>query len=215
MADSTTNINQISPSQAQKEVLANENFDDASPAMLYGRNGATATGLTWGHLGGRVPVNGVMTSIANGTTALTASNTNYVEVDAAGVVTKNTTGFSADKAPLYKIVAGASTITSYEDHRSSMQLRRLFSGRATQAMADANKTLTHAQAMCNAVEVTGALTAARNVVFPTVARTWVLFANTTGGFGVQAKTAAGAGLAVPDGSRWLLECDGVDVFKVG
>lgn len=215
MADSTTNITQISAGQAQKEVVANENFDDASPAMLYGRDGTTTTGLTWGHVGGRVPLDGVMTSVANGATALTASNTNYLEVDVSGAVSANTTGFSADKAPLYKIVAGGSTVTSYEDHRSSMQLRRLFSGRAVQAMADANKVLTHAQALCNAVEVTGALTAARDVEFPTVPRTWVFFANTSGGFGVQAKTNAGTGVAVPDGSRWLLECDGVDVFKVG
>lgn len=117
MADSTTNLDTLSASQAQKEVTANAFFDAASPATLFGRRASTTTALTWGYYGG-VLLNGTTrTKIANGTVALTASNTNYIEADSAGSVTKNTTGFTAGRVPLYKVVAGTATVTSYEDHR--------------------------------------------------------------------------------------------------
>ena len=46
-----------------------------------------------------------------------AAARNYVEADRTGAVSKNTTGFTAGRQPLYQIVAGASTITSYTDYR--------------------------------------------------------------------------------------------------
>ncbi len=51
--------------------------------------------------------------------ALTASNTNYVFLDAAGTLTKNTTGFPTNAAnyPLAVVVVGTSTITSIADAR--------------------------------------------------------------------------------------------------
>lgn len=215
MADQSTNITQISSSQASKEVTANAVFDAASPAMLFGRNALTTTGLTWGYFGGRIYVDGVATAIANSTVALTLSQTNYVEVSIAGVVSSNTTGFSADKSPLYKITTGATSITNYEDHRNPMTLRRLFYGRTVVAMADANKTLTQPQAACDSIECTGALTALRDVIVPTVKRPYTVYANTSGGFGVRVKTAAGTGITVADNTRVTLECDGTNVVSVG
>lgn len=216
MADSTTNIDQMSSSQASKEVTFNALTDALSPASLFGRRASTTTGLTWGYFGGRIYINGTATSISNGTVSLTGNTTNYVEVDIAGAVSKNTTGFSADKAPLYKVVTNSSSVvTSYEDHRDQHAFRRLFYGRTTIAMADANKTLTHAQACCDSIELTGALTALRDVIVPTVRRSYIIYANTTGGFGVQVKTSGGTGITVADGTRKLLECDGTNVVLIG
>src|SRR5574341_184215 len=63
---------------------------------LFGVKESTTTGLTLGFYGGQMWVDGVLTTIADGTIALTASaNPNFVEHDRAGVVTANTTGFSA------------------------------------------------------------------------------------------------------------------------
>jgi hypothetical protein len=120
MADSTTNITQMTSSQAGKEVTFNALIDAASPSMLYGRNALTTTGLTWGYYGGRYQ----STLIANATKTLTASTTNYVVAaiaDGTVSVSTSTTNWDDDSTyiRLYKIVTGASTITSYEDHRAA------------------------------------------------------------------------------------------------
>lgn len=123
MAGSTTNLDVISSSQAGKEITANALFDAASPAMTFGRRATTTTGLTWGYYGGRYRKDdGTFMLIANGTLLLTGSTTNYVEVDkTTGAVTTNTTAFTVGACPLYEIVTGASTITSYLDYRVGTQ----------------------------------------------------------------------------------------------
>lgn len=118
MSHSTTLLDLLATSQAQKEVTANSLFDAASPAMLYGRRASTTAALTWGYYGGTVLVAGVPTQIDNGTLALAASATNYVEATSAGVVSANTTGFTAGRTPLYTVVTGAASVTSYIDQRT-------------------------------------------------------------------------------------------------
>lgn len=123
MANSSTNLNLIESGQSQKEVTANALFDAASPAMIFGRNSVTTYALSWGYYGGMFrKADGTFTPIANGTIALTASNTNYIEADPAdGSVSKNTSGFSSGAIPLYEIVVGSSTVTSYTDYRCGTQ----------------------------------------------------------------------------------------------
>lgn len=114
MADSSTNIPQLTLGMADKETQVNLLFDAASQAMMYGRNGNTSGGLNFGILGGRFK--GLV--IANSVQALTASATSYIEADATtGAVTKNTTGWTTGKLRLYKCVTNATAVTSYEDHR--------------------------------------------------------------------------------------------------
>lgn len=117
MADSTTNLDTISQSQAQKEVTANALFDAMSSAALFGRRASATSALTWGYYGGRMDG----TSVANGTVNLTASNTNYVVVNRSTLVvsvsTTTTNWNSSSYGRAYKIVTGASSVTSYEDHR--------------------------------------------------------------------------------------------------
>lgn len=213
MSDSTTLLDTISTSQAQKEVTANAMFDSASIAMLFARRATTTTGLTWGFTGGPIFTGGARSYIANGTITLTASTTNYVEADAAGVVTVATSQ-TAGKMPLYKVVTGASTVTSYEDHRSPVAMAAFFFQYVAAAMADANQTLTQAQALCATIECTGALTAGRNLVAPTARRRFVVFNNTTGGFAVTVKTAAGTGFAVAMGDRATVESDGTNIVLI-
>src|SRR5450432_3835377 len=87
MADFPSNLPPILQSQSQKEVSANSEDDAASPSTLYGRNAPACAALTWGYLGGWVPVAGVPTLIANGTLTLTASVTCYIrKLDSTGVV---------------------------------------------------------------------------------------------------------------------------------
>lgn len=118
MANSTTHIDTIAQSQASKEVTANAFFDAASPGAIFGRRASTSSGLTWGYYGGRfTKADWTNVAIANSTLSLTASATNYIEADSAGAVSKNTTGFTDGAIPLYTIVVGTATVTSYTDHR--------------------------------------------------------------------------------------------------
>ena len=93
MANSTSNIDAISVSQASKEVTANAFFDAASQAATYGRRASSSSGLTWGYYGGNVvKADGATVQIANGTLTLTASATSYiVAAKATGAVSAATT----------------------------------------------------------------------------------------------------------------------------
>lgn len=118
MADSTNPLDQIEQAQAAHATKANELIDALSPAAFGGRRAETCAGLTWGINGGRWGG----TSVAATTVSLTASTTNYVvalrSTGAFSVATATTNwDNTATYARLYKIVAGASTVTSYEDHR--------------------------------------------------------------------------------------------------
>ena len=124
MANSTSNIDAISVSQASKEVTANAFFDAASQAATYGRRASTSSGLTWGYYGGNVvKADGGTAQIANGTLTLTASSTNYiVAAKATGAVSAATTTTNWDNTTdywrLYSVVCGASTVTSWSDVRA-------------------------------------------------------------------------------------------------
>jgi hypothetical protein len=129
MSNSTTLLDLIAGLQAQKETTANAMFDAASPGMLFGRRATTTTALTWGYYGGSILIAGTPTPIANGTIALTASATNYIEATTTGTVSKNTTGFTAGRIPLYTAVAGTLTVASYTDHRDTGVTRTGTSGK--------------------------------------------------------------------------------------
>lgn len=118
MSNSTTLLDTIAVNQSNKESVANALFDAASPAMLWGRHASACSGLTWGYYGGTYYAAGTANAIADGTVTLTASTTNYVYADATtGAVSVNTTGFPTGAVPLYSIVTGATTVTSYTDER--------------------------------------------------------------------------------------------------
>jgi len=205
-------LQQISSAQASPEVPINENADATAPAGAFGRKATTTTGLTWGYYGGEILVDGVPTAIADGTVTLTGSATNYISISRAGVVAVAASRTVAN-APLYTVVAGSSSVTSYTDERGPTQIARLTWGAATQAMADANQTITQAQALCDSITTTGALTAQRNLVVPLVKRQWTIRNNCTG-HGVQAIGASGTGIVVAVSKTAIVECDGTNVVRV-
>jgi hypothetical protein len=212
MANSTTNLDTISQSQASKEVTANAFFDAASPASLFGRRASTTTGLTWGYYGGTIYVDGVLTQIANGTVALTGSTTNYVESTRAGVVSKNTTGFTAGQIPLYQIVTGSATVTSYTDYRAWVDFGYI-SQKVSVAVTSGDVTLTAAEARARHITTTGVLTGNRNVILPNDGE-WIVYCNNTGAFTTTFKTSAGSGIVVAQTKRAILFADGTNVVRV-
>jgi len=214
MADSTDKLTQLTAAQAGKETTVNELMRTVTPASAMARR-QSSSGLSWDYYGiDRWYINATATTKANTTLALTASSTRYVASDRSLVVTDNATAFPPEKLALYKIVTGTATVTSYEDHRDQHHINRFLYGRFVLAMADANKTLTYEQAMCESMELTGALTALRDVIVPVIQRSYTVFANTTGGFGVRVIGASGTGITIADGKRALVECDGTNVVRI-
>ncbi len=218
MASSTTNLDLIAQSQSSKEVTANALFDAGSPATLFGRRASLCSGLKWFYYGGVMLVDGVLTTISNNAAALalTASTTNYIEATRAGVVSKNTVGFTGRSIPLYTVVTGTSSVTSYTDNRAWVAPAYL-SGNGSVTVTAADVDLTTAanadKARCSYLTTTGVLTANRNVIVP---NNWqaVVFCNNTCAFTTTFKTAAGSGVVVAQGKRALLIADGTNVVRV-
>jgi hypothetical protein len=211
MSHSTTLLEQITTAQASKEVTANQLFDAHSPASLFGRHAETSVGLVWGYYGGSLEIDGLPTNIANGTVTLSASSVNYVERTRAGVVSKNTTAFTAGSVPLYTVTTGTGTVTSYTDHREA-QVSHGVEGRLSLSVAgSSNVTLTAGQARNSILNFTGILTGSINVVVPNGPQQWTVSNNTTGAFTLTVKTSAGTGVAVTQASTVRLVADGTNV----
>lgn len=203
----------VAANQSSAEVPINENFVNVLWAELFARNPLTTTGLTWGFVGGQFPVNGLMTAIANGTVALSASSTNYVGLAQNGTVVNTATTPNPLHVPLYTVVTGAASITSYTDTRSAQQIQRMGYGIGTQAMANTNQTITQTLALCDTIVTTGALTATRNLVVPLVRRRWTVRNNCTGG-SIQVIGASGTGITIATVKVADVECDGTNVLRV-
>lgn len=192
----------------------NELFEAVAAASDFGVDHANTSGLVFGFYGARRIVNGVLQETARGTILLTAEATNYIEyVDSTGVVSKNTSGFSANQEPMYVAVTNASGITTLTDHRPTT--RRSF-GRISIAIGGgaADKTLTMLEARARIIDLTGVLGQAETITVPTIIRDWIFTNSTTGAFNLTVKTSAGTGVIVPSGSSYNLFCDGTNVVRV-
>ncbi len=90
-------------------------------------------------------------------------------------------------------------------------------GYTSVAMADADETLTTANGASDesrsmSLNFTGALTAARNVVVPTVTKLYFIKNSTSGGFAITVKTSAGTGVSISNGKSAAVVCDGTNVI---
>lgn len=213
-----TILAQLVVGQTQKEATANQNFVATAPMAIFGHRPVGTTGLTFGFYGGVLNVDGTLTTIADNAVALTASTTNFVEATRAGVVSANVVGFSADKWPLHTIVTGVSTITTVTDNRfdTPQFLKRMT---AAQAVTTVDVTLTTVQSRCGQLSFSGALTADRNAIVPTLAARYLVRNDCTGGtspglFRLVAKTSAGTGVELPRGIWVEIICDGTNVLAV-
>ena len=210
MSDSTTNIDGIVQGQGSQDLAANAFFDAASPATLGGRRASTCSGLVWGYYGGKVSIAGVITAIANGTLSLSPSLTNYIEMHPdTGVISKNTTAFTPGYLPLYSVIAGASTVTSWVDQRASWTLNDALS----KAIGDANTTLTQPEAACSTLTFTGTLTATRNITVPLVGKKqWTVYNGT--GQSLQFIGASGTGITVATLKHAIVRSNGTNIVRV-
>ena len=96
-------------------------------------------------------------------------------------------------------------------------VEQAISGYTTQAISDvADTTLTMTQgASATArnmyIELTGALTGARNLIVPNNKKLYFIFNNTTGGFAVTVKVSGQTGVSVPNATKTILVSNGTDI----
>jgi hypothetical protein len=97
-------------------------------------------------------------------------------------------------------------------------IEQAISGYVTQAITDGADTVITmpngltgvARNMC--IQMTGALTAARNLIVPNKRKLYFIHNATSGGFAVTVKTSAGSGISVIAGQKTVLICDGTNVI---
>lgn len=205
-------LDTIETNQASKEVTANNLFEAMSPAAIFGCDSANTSGLTFGYYGGKMYVDGVLTSVSSGTLGLSNNTTNYVECTAGGTVSTNTTGFTAGRIPLYTIVTVSGAITSVTPSRAHLFLGHETEGYTAIAMTAANKTLSAAEARPKQLGFTGTgLGSTRNVVLPLTKRTWMVYNGTDQS--LQFIGATGTGITVATTKRAIIGCDGTNIVR--
>jgi len=84
-------------------------------------NSSTTTGLTWGYKGGLIRFDNTVTTVTAGTISLTDDDTNYVEINDSGTVSRNTTGFTSGRIPLRQIVTSGGSQSTSTDKRAWFQ----------------------------------------------------------------------------------------------
>lgn len=210
MSSSTSALDLLVQSQLGHTVTANDMFNAASPSMLFARRALGCTGLTWAFYGGVILVDGTLTTIANGTVALTASQTNYIECDRVGAVTANTAGFTAGKVPLYTAVTDTTSVSSYTEQRAWVKLPGTVGLKAI-ALSDANTTLTAAQARNEILEFTGTLSTQRNIVVPLSPQQWTIYNGSTQA--LQIIGATGTGVVIATTKTAIVYSNGTNVRR--
>jgi hypothetical protein len=98
-------------------------------------------------------------------------------------------------------------------------IEQAISGYVTQAITDGADTVitipdgATGVARNMYIEMTGALTAARNLIVPTNKKLYFVYNNTTGGYAVTVKVSGQTGVSVPNGVKMILVSNGTDVVS--
>ncbi len=215
MSDSSSNLDLIGEQDAGKATRVNGLVDAGSPATLFGRRQSLCSGFNWFYYGGILLVDGTPTAIANNSSALvlSANATNYVEATRAGVVSVNTTAFTAGRIPLYQIVTGAASVTSYSDVRAFAVALPTQTSRGSVTVTGADVTLSAVQSRCRYLTTAGTLTGDRAIIVP---NDWegIVYNGNTGAYNLTVKTASGTGIVVAPGKRAQLLADGTNVVRL-
>ena len=214
MSDSTTPFGTIAIGQGDQATKANALFDASAPVAIYAKKYATTSGLTLGYHGGKISVNGVVTVIADGTVALSASTTNYVEANpSTGVVTKNTTAYTPGYWRIGRAVTGTASITTWYDDRFlnfGQQTRMLTRAFPT----DANYTALAAEVDVDVINISaGTVTATRDFIVPVAfPKEWTVINNTAQS--VRIIGATGTGITIATAKTAKVLADGTNVRRL-
>lgn len=91
------------------------------------------------------------------------------------------------------------------------ELDKAIAGLLSKTVTTADVTLTTAEARSAIIECSGALTGNRNLIVPTRTKIYAIRNNTSGAFSLTVKTSGGTGIAVTQGKRQMVYCDGTNV----
>lgn len=170
----------------------------ASRPLAFAQNLDTTVGLTFGHKGGCAMFAQSLVSVAAGTIALANTAVNYVEVNAAGTVSANTTGFTAGSVPLYLVTCAAGAISLVVNAR--VLLRAMQDAGITGKMMAASPKTKCVSIPLGTVSASGDLTivtpaAAGKLIRASIALKTTVAADDTNywTFGLVNKGAAGSG----------------------
>lgn len=174
-----------------------------------------------------------VTAIAANTVTLDVNSTGLTAWTSGGTLSRMTdagawtlrigkglgTAFVA-QTPLYTVVAGASTITSYTDQRlaSAPAGPGLSYGGAAQSVAGAVDVIasqaSFAAARSSFIDLTGAITASIAYIVPRLSGPLTVRNSTTGAFAVTVRPPGGTGVVVAAGATVLLNTDGVNTAAI-
>ena len=87
-----------------------------------------------------------------------------------------------------------------------------FEGSQSISVTSADVTLTQLQSAYPVLIISGAQTAARNLIFPAIVGEWIVQNNTTGAFTLTAKTASGTGVTLTQGQSTYVYGDGTNIY---
>ena len=98
-------------------------------------------------------------------------------------------------------------------------LEQAIAGVLACTMTDANKTLTTVNGLTDearyaVLNVTGTLTAMRDIIIPGVTKTYIVRNATTGGFSIRVKTSGGTAVTIANGVTTMLFCDATNCYEV-
>ena len=93
------------------------------------------------------------------------------------------------------------------------QIDRALAQRVTIAVTAADVTLTATQSEYLSIKLNDTLTGNRNVIFPAIAKAWLVENATSGAFTLTCKTAAGTGIVIPQGQKMLIMGDGTNIIN--
>lgn len=96
-------------------------------------------------------------------------------------------------------------------------LEQAIAGSVFITIPDADYTLTASQGVSDqarnaSLNIGGVLTATRNIIAPSVEKTYIIRNSTAGGQNIVIKTATGTGVTIPAGLATLVFCDGTNFF---
>ena len=87
-----------------------------------------------------------------------------------------------------------------------------FEGSQAISITSADVTVSQLQSAYPVIIVSGALTAARNLIFPAIVGEWIIQNNTTGAFTLTAKTASGTGVTLTQGQSTYIYGDSTNIY---
>jgi hypothetical protein len=194
---------------------------DVTVPVVAGEKGAAWTfknSTTGGNTITVKPATGTGIAIAAGKqTGILYDGTNFIALDnntaAMGVAAS---GANADITALSAITGGIIATGGIFTDELNGQGGGLALGRLSKAFpSDANYTLLSNEYTNPWIEMTGAITAQRNVVLPlTNGGVWAVYNGTSGGFGVQFIGPTGTGIVVANGKRAIIGSDGVNIVRL-